>query len=320
VKSVEVGLLLSSEEYTPHELVDQAMRAERAGFHGLSISDHFHPWLAAQGQSSFVWTMIGAISQVSPLPICTFVVCPIMRVHPVILAQAAATSAVLTGGKFILGVGTGEALNESIMGEAWPPAPIRRDMLREAVALMRELWRGEVVTHEGDFYTVHHARIYTRPENPPPVYLSGLGSKSTKLAGRIADGFISSEPSADAVASFRAQGGAGKPTVGGAKACFDTDEQQAIRVAYARWRTSGLPGELGQVLPTPEHFEQGSKLVPPDAIAEQIACGPDPKRHLDQIEQYRQAGFDEIYVAPVGPKYAEMIEFYRTEILPQVAS
>src|ERR1700712_387610 len=169
---MRIGYFLSSEEYTPAELIEQARGAERAGFTGLWISDHYHPWVDAQGQRAFVWSMIGALSQVTSLPITTAVTCPTIRMHPAVIAQAAATSAVLTGGRFTLGVGTGEALNEHILGDRWPNEEIRLEMVEEAVEVIRELWRGEFVGHRGEYYEVENARLYTLPEEPPPIYVS----------------------------------------------------------------------------------------------------------------------------------------------------
>jgi G6PDH family F420-dependent oxidoreductase len=316
---MRIGLFLSCEEYSPDELLAQARRAAQSGFSGYWISDHFHPWLDEQGQSPFVWSMIGALTQVADLPVTTAVTCPTGRIHPAVIAQAAATSAVLTHGRFVLGVGSGEALNESIMGGVWPPAGIRQKMLEEAIELMRKLWSGEAITHSGEYYTTHHARIYTLPEKPPPVYVSGFGPKATRLAARIGDGYVSTRPSADLVSLFRSSGGAGKPVAGGAKACYARDVAEARKIAHERWRTSGLPGELAQVLATPEHFDQASQLVTPDMIAKEIVCGADVSAHVDQVRTYQEAGFDELYVAPVGPHYLEMIDMYAAEILPEFA-
>src|SRR5690242_7810182 len=183
------GYFLSCEEYGPAELIRQAKLAEQAGFEALWISDHFHPWLDEQGQSGFVWSLIGAISQVTSLPITTAVTCPLLRQHPAIVAQAAATSALLTGGRFTLGVGTGEALNEHILGRRWPSAEERLEMLEEAVQVIRELLTGQLITHEGKHYKVDTARLYSLPDRPPPVFMSGFGEKAVKLAARIADGY-----------------------------------------------------------------------------------------------------------------------------------
>jgi G6PDH family F420-dependent oxidoreductase len=316
---MRVGYQLSSEEFTPAELLEQARLAEQSGFEGLWISDHFHPWIDAQGQSSFVWSMIGALSQVSSLPVTTAVTCPIMRLHPAILAQAAATSAVLHSGRFVLGVGTGEALNERVIGEGWPSADLRLEMLEEAVEVMRKLWSGRFVNHRGRYYTVEHARIYTRPEQPPKVYVSAFGPKALELAGRIGDGYISAQPKEKLVRGFRDNGGGDKPAAGGCKACYAGNEDEAVRIAYERWPTEGLPGQLSRELPSPRQFEQASTLVKPDTIRQILPCGPDPGRHLEQLTRYHDAGFDEVYVANIGPHYADMMRLYASEILPQVA-
>jgi G6PDH family F420-dependent oxidoreductase len=315
---VRIGYFLSCEEFTPAELLAQATAAQEAGFTSLWISDHYHPWNDAQGQSPFVWSVIGALSQCCDLPITTAVTCPTTRIHPAIIAQAAATSAVLTGGRFHLGVGTGEALNEHILGDAWPGVAVRLDMLEEAVDVIRQLWTGEFVSHYGEHYVVEHARIYTRPDEPPPIYVSGLGGKSVELAGQIGDGYISSKPDGELVKRFRAAGGAGKPTQGGFKAAYADTEQEGIQLAYQRWANEGVPGELNQVLPSPRHFEQVSQLVRPEMMAELFACGPDPDKHLEMIDKWTRAGFDEVYIANTGPNYRGFFELYAKQVLPKL--
>jgi G6PDH family F420-dependent oxidoreductase len=314
---MRIGYFLACEEFAPHELLDQARMARDAGFEGFWISDHFHPWIDAQGQSPFVWSMIGALSQVSDLPVTTAVTCPTTRIHPAIIAQSAATSAVLHHGRFVLGVGTGEALNEHIYGDAWPRADVRLEMLEEAVDIMRKLWAGGFVDHDGEHYTVENARIYTLPERPPPVYVSGFGPKSVELAGRIGDGYITTRPDADSVARFRDLAGADRPAQGGFKASYADTEDEGVRIAYERWPSSGVPGELNQVLPSPRHFEQVSKLVPPETVGQRFVCGRDPDRHLEKIDEYAKAGFTEVYVANTGPHQEGFFEMYRTQVLPQ---
>jgi G6PDH family F420-dependent oxidoreductase len=312
---MKIGYFLSSEEYPPAQLIEQARLAEEAGFQGLWISDHYHPWNDAQGQSALVWSTIGALSQVCTLPITTAVTCPIMRIHPAVVAQAAATSAVLTGGRFTLGVGTGEALNEHITGMRWPSADERLEMLEEAVAVMRELWTGEFVNHFGKHFTVEQARLYTLPEEPPKVYVSGFGPKAIDVAGRIGDGFISTMPEADHLAAFRKAGGAGKPSQAGFKACYAPTEEEGVRIAHKLWANAGVPGELSQVLPSPKHFEQASELVTPEMIGGSIACGPDPDKQREMLDAYEKAGFDEVYVANIGPNYRDLIDLYAREFL-----
>jgi G6PDH family F420-dependent oxidoreductase len=271
----------------------------------------------AQGESPFVWSTIGALSQVCRLPITTAVTCPTVRIHPAVIAQAAATSAVLCEGRFNLGIGTGEALNEHILGDPWPTADVRLEMLEEAVQVMRELWRGDFVNHRGRYYTVDTARIYTLPERPPPIYVSGFGPKAVDLAARIGDGYVSTMPDGDLVRRFRDNGGGSKPAQAGFKAAYADSEDEGARIAYEKWPNSGLPGELSQVLPSPRHFEQASQLVPPEKVRESFVCGNDPEKHLEMIGKYADAGFDEVYVANTGPHYQGLIRLYADHVLPK---
>src|SRR3954447_14506879 len=268
---MRIGYFLSSEEFPPQALVDQARRAEQAGFCGLWISDHYHPWNEQQGQSPFVWTTIGAVAEATQqIPITTAVTCPTVRLHPAIIAQAAATCAVLLEGRFALGVGSGEALNEHILGDRWPPVAVRLEMLEEAVEVIRLLWRGGTRSHRGRHYLVENARVYTLPDEPPPILISGFGPKSTALAGRIGDGYCLTMPDRDLVRLFRDAGGGSKVVQGGMKVCYGPDEATARATAHRLWPTEQVPGELAQVLPTPAHFEQASELVTEEMIAEAI--------------------------------------------------
>jgi G6PDH family F420-dependent oxidoreductase len=314
---MRIGYFLSTEEYNPAELVEQAKAAADAGFEGLWISDHFHPWNNEQGNSPFVWSVIGAISQVCDLPVTTAVTCPMIRTHPAIVAQAAATSAEMLGGKFTLGVGSGEALNEHILGDVWPSADVRLEMLEEAVGLIRELWTGEVVTTEGKHYKVDHARIYNLPETPPEIYVSGFGPKATELAGRIGDGYINTAPDDTLLKKFKEASG-GKPAQAGAKVAFAPTAEEGWGHAHRLWPNAGLPGEMAQILPTPEHFEQATQLVTEEMTRESVVAGNDPAQHLEQVKQYADAGYDELYVANMGPHYKEMIAFYGDKVLPEL--
>ena len=316
-----VGYFLSSEEFSPKELVEQAKMAEDAGFHALWISDHFHPWNDQQGHSPFVWGTIGALSEAVSLPITTAVTCPTVRLHPAVVAQAAATAAVQTGGRFTLGVGSGEALNEHILGDRWPASTsVRLEMLEEAVTIIRRLWEGGYVSHHGRHYTVEGARIYTLPEKPPEIYVSGFGPKSAALAGRLGDGYISVFPDPALVQAFREGGGAGKPAQAGFKVCWSRDRSVAVRNAHRLWSTELVPGELAQVLPQPKHFEQAAALVTEGAVADHFVCGDDPDEHLRQLAAYVDAGYDEVFVNQIGPEQKGFFEFYGREILPQVAA
>ena len=320
---MKIGYFLSCEEYRPAELIEQARLAEEAGFDSLWISDHFHPWNDAQGQSPFVWSMIGAISQVCSLPIATAVTCPTVRIHPAVIAQAAATSAVLTGGRFILGVGSGEALNEHVVGARWPDAAVRLDMLEEAVDVLRTLWKGEFVDHHGEYYTVENARIYTLPDEPIPVYVSAFGPKAADVAGRIGDGLVTTSPDTQIIHAFRESGGEGKPVHAGYKVCWGVDDDACIDTAHRLWANSGIPGEAAQVLPSPRHFEQVSGLVTRDSTRDSIAYGADVDRHVAAFQPFAEAGVDVVPISQMGgrePKtpYAGFFEFYRDDVLPRL--
>jgi G6PDH family F420-dependent oxidoreductase len=323
-----IGYFLSSEEHPGTELVTAAAQAEQAGFSAAWISDHFHPWLDEQGHSPFVWSVLGGIAQAtSTLRVTTAVTAPIMRIHPAVLAQATATTAELFGAvrgpggetkpRFAFGVGTGEALNEHILGDHWPIPEVRFSMLAEAVALIRELWKGETVDHDGEHYVVENARIYTLPSALPPILVSGFGDKSVQLAAEIGDGFITTSPNKEHIELYRRSGGKG-PTQGGVKVCWHEDKSQAAKIAHQTWRNSFVPGQLAQDLPTPTHFDQASELVTEQMVADKVPCGPDPEVHVKAIREYLDAGLDEVYVSQMGPDQEGMIRFYEREILPNL--
>ncbi len=314
---MKIGYFLSSEEWGPRDLVSQAIRANDAGFEGLWISDHYHPWNHQQGHGSFVWATIGAIAAAVPgVHVTTAVTCPTMRIHPAVIAQASATAAVLLDGEFALGVGSGEALNEHIFGDAWPNADVRLEMLEESIEVIRELWQGGAQSHRGRHYRVEHARIYDLPAEPTPILISGFGPKAIALAGRIGDGFCAVSPDGEAVRSYRSQGGEGKLVQGGTKVCWGEDEQAALEHVVRLWSNEALPGELPQILPTPEHFEQAAQLVTPQMLAESVVCGPDIDRHVAALRRYADAGFDELYVNQIGPDQDAFFEAYSRHVLP----
>ena len=310
------GYFLSCEEYRPADLINQARMAEEAGFDSLWISDHYHPWLDEQGQSGFVWSLIGAISQVTSLPVTTAVTCPLQRQHPAIVAQAAATSALLSGNRFTLGVGTGEALNEHVLGDRWPSAEERLEMLEEAVYVIRQLLSGSLITHAGRHYTVDTARLYSVPDQPPPIYMSGFGEKAVQVAARIADGYMSVQPNRDFVRIYREAGGGDRPAQGGLKVCWRQDEAQARKTMHRLWPTDVIPGEAAQLLPLPRHFGQVAELVSEDMVA--APCGPDPDAHLAGVRAFTEAGFDEVYIGQVGGEAEGFFEFYAGQVLPRL--
>jgi G6PDH family F420-dependent oxidoreductase len=310
---MKIGYFLSCEEYDPREIVDQARRAEQAGFHALWISDHYHPWNDEQGHSGFVWSVIGALAEATSLPVTTGVTCPTVRIHPAIIAQAAATSGVLHEGRFNLGVGSGEALNEHILGDRWPEADVRLEMLEEAVEVIRTLWQGGQQSHHGRHYTVENARVYDLPQPTPPILVSGFGPKAVKVAARIGDGFCTTSPDKDAIGLYRSEGGKG-PVHAGTKVCFGRDEEEARRTAHRLWPNEALPGELAQILPTPTHFEQACELVTPDKLITPV--GPDLDQHIESLQAYADAGVDELFVQQIGPEQ----ELFFSEWAPEVLS
>lgn len=312
---MDIGYALSSEEHRPLDLVRHARLAEGAGFPYALVSDHFHPWIDRQGESPFVWTLIGAIAaSTESLRLGTGVTCPMIRTHPAIVAQAAATAAAVLPGRFFLGVGTGENLNEHVLGDRWPSTRERREMLEEAVEVMRLLWEGELCSFEGRYYRVVDARIYTLPDEPIDVVVAAGGPEAATLAGRIGDGLVSTSPDEELVEEYLHAGG-GSPLYGQLTVCYAQSEAEARRTALEWWPNGALRGPLGQELPLPSHFEQAAAMVTEEDIAEAVVCGPDPDLHLEAIEEFAKAGYDHVYVHQVGPDQEGFIEFYASEIL-----
>ncbi len=314
---MKLGYTLSSEEFDAPGLVAQAERAERAGFAFASISDHFHPWVDEQGESPFVWGTLGAISQrTKRIELITGVTCPTTRIHPTLVAQAAATATQLLPGRFSLGVGTGENLNEHILGDRWPGVVERQDRLEEAIEVIRELWTGKLKSHRGEHFTVENARIYSLPDELPPLLVAVAGASSVELAARVGDGLIGTAPVADSVEQFRSEGGAGKPTYGQLHVCWAEDEETAKQLALKQWPNGAISGSYFLELPLPAHFEEAAEVLDTDDIGESIVCGPDPERHRAAIQEYVDAGYDHVYVHQIGPEQDGFFEFYEREVLP----
>jgi coenzyme F420-dependent glucose-6-phosphate dehydrogenase len=314
-----MGYALSSEEHRPATLVGHARRAEEAGFDFLTVSDHFHPWIDEQGQSSFVWVVIGAVANATTrIELGTGVTCPLIRMHPAIVAQAAATVADMMEGRFFLGLGTGENLNEHVVGRGWPPASVRLDMLEESMEIIRELFSGENVDRRGRHFTVENARLYTIPQRPPRIMVAASGPKAAELAGRLSDGLISTAPDGEVVQAFEQAGGAGKPRFGQITVCWAPTEREAKRTASTVWPNAALKGELTQELALPRHFEQAVATLSENQVADSITCGPDPERYLDAIRTYSKAGFDHISLHQVGPDQEGFMSFYESELAPKL--
>jgi coenzyme F420-dependent glucose-6-phosphate dehydrogenase len=318
---ITLGYKLSSEEQSATDLVRWAQMAQDTGFGFALISDHFHPWTNRQGQSPFVWSVLGAIAQATQrLAVGTAVTCPSLRIHPAIIAQAAATTATLMPGRFFLGVGTGENLNEHVVGQGWPETEVRQARLEEAIEVMRLLWKGGNQSFHGRYFTVENARLYSLPDTPPPLYVAVGGPHSADLAGRLGDGMIGTDADAALLSAFDEGGGSGKPRYCELTVCWAKDEKTARRIAREQWPTSAMESNLSWELPLPEHFEAVATLVTEDQVAESIVCGPDPERHLEAIRTYARAGYDHICIHQVGRDQKGFFEFYAEEILPELKS
>ena len=315
----EIGYSLSSEEHPPNDLVRHARLAEESGFTYALISDHFHPWVDSQGQSPFVWATLGGIAQATErLRVGTGVTAPIIRTHPAIVAQAAATVGAMMPGRFFLGLGTGENLNEHVTGARWPAGDERLEMLAEAIDVIRLLWEGGQRTHRGKHYTVQDARIYTLPDELPRIVVAANKPGAARLAAEN-DGLIGVAPIAEIVQTFEEAGGAGKPRYGQVTICWADDAEEAKRTAFEVWPNAAVKGELSQELPNPEHFEQAAEMATPDDVAESVVCGPAPEPICEQIDAYEQAGYDHVYLHQVGPDQQGFLEFAKREILPRYA-
>lgn len=313
------GLTLSSEEHPAPHLVDVAMAAEDAGFDFVSISDHFHPWISEQGHSPFVWSTLGAIAQATgEIGVGVGVSCPIMRIHPAVSAHAAATTAQLLGGRFTWGVGTGEALNEHVLGDRWPPADVRVEMLEEAIVLIRRLWEGESVTHRGRHFTVEDARIFDRPDPAPPIVVSAFGTRSAQVAAALGDGLWTTGIQTDVIEAYRSAGGDG-PIWSQLSVCWDEDGETALERAHRVWPNTALPGQLAQDLTTVKHFEQATELVTWEDIENSsLPMGPDPDPILRSVKAAEDAGIDHVYLHQIGDPLQGFIEFWSESLLPQL--
>ena len=317
---LEFGYTLSSEEHAPSVLVENAARAEDAGFSFASISDHFHPWVEAQGHSPFVWAVLGSIAErTSVMNVAVGVTCPIVRLHPAIVAHAAATTSLLLEGRFLLGVGTGEALNEHILGDRWPTPQTRRDMLAEAIGVMRSLWSGDTVDHHGEHFTVENARLFDPPADPVPVIVSGFGEQAIDLAAEVGDGYWGHSPDRSSVERYERGGGSG-PRFSQIDVCWAADTASARSTVHRIWPTGGLSGQLSQDLPTWTHFESATRPVRVEDATATTPCGPDPQPYVAAVQQFVEAGYDHLYFHQIGPDQEGFFEFWRTELGPALAS
>lgn len=315
-----IGYHASHEQFAPSELLALVRRAQDAGFDAAMCSDHFHPWSDAQGHSGHAWTWLGAALATTSLPFGV-VNAPVGRYHPAVIAQAVATLLQMFEDRFWIAVGSGEALNEAITGERWPPKDLRNRRLREAVDVMRALWRGEEVTHRGEF-TVERARLYTRPSRPPPVYAAALSTDTARWAGAWADGLITVSMPHDRLRAlldaFREGGGEGKPALLQVKIGYADSDEQAREGAWRQWRTNVFDGSISEVLRTPADYEAAARYVRREDIDAQVRVSSDPRRHLDWLQQDLKLGFSALYLHNVHPAQERFIDDFGERVLPDL--
>jgi G6PDH family F420-dependent oxidoreductase len=316
------GYRMMCEQSPADALVRDLQQAERAGFDFSVISDHYQPWLASQGHSPYAWAVLGAAAHATErIGLMTYVTCPILRYHPVVVAQKAATVQTLCGGRFRLGLGAGERLNEHVVGIPWPSVGIRHEMLAEALEIIAPLLAGETVNHHGRHFHADQARLWDPPAQHVPIGVAVSGPESCRLAGSHADLMIATEPKPELWEMFDAAGGKDKPRVGQIAVCYDADREAAVRRAHEQFRWFGLGWRVNADLPNPDAFEAASASVSAEEVAQQIACGPDVEQHVDKIRSFAAAGYDEIALVQIGADHqSEFIVWAERELLPALRS
>jgi len=314
----KLGYTLFSEINGPKELVSQAVQAEDAGFDFAVISDHFHPWIAEHSDSPFAWSVLGAVAdRTETMELATLVTCPMIRYHPAIIAQAAATIQIMSDGRFTLALGAGENLNEHVVGRGWPPVDVRHAMLAESIEAMSALWEGGYVTYRGQHITVEDARIYSLPDEPPALAVAVSGDKSIELAVKHQAHLVGVEPDAGLVERYQKAGGKGR-RIGQAALAYDRDEDKAKD--YAMRFKFGVPGwRVMAELPNLINFDAATEHITFDDVAGNVATGPDPKAHVEAVRAFIDAGFDEVCIVQVGDDKAGFMRFWTEEVAPQLA-
>ncbi len=316
---MQYGYKLAAEGFGPKELVRQAQLAEASGFDFVEISDHFHPWLDSQGHSPFAWSVLGAIAAgTDSLGLATGVTCPTVRYHPAVIAQAAATMSLLSDGRFTLGLGSGERLNEHVVGRGFPAVAERQAMLREAIEIIRLLWSGGYHSYRGEYLDLEDARVFDLPERLPQIVVAAGGPDAAELAAELGDGMFGTEPKAELFEAYRSAGGAG-PAYGEVGLAWAEDEASAVRAAFesARWSLTGW--KVMSELPNPANFEASARYVREEDVAGQMPCGPDAAKHLAAIRQYEQAGYDHVVLMNNGSDADGFLDFFARELKPQLA-
>lgn len=314
----EFGYTMMCEQTGPRELVRDVVQAESVGYDFAVISDHYFPWLDEQGHSPYAWTVLGAAAQAtSRIPLMTYVTCPTVRYHPAIVAQKAATVQILADGRFTLGLGAGENLNEHVVGQGWPPVDLRHAMLVEAVQIIRELWQGGYVNYRGEHFDVESAKLWDLPDSPPPIGIAVSGRQSCRLAGEHADVMIAVEPKPDLGAMFDEYGGTGKPRIGQLPVCYDPDRDAAIARAHEQFRWFGGGWKVNSELPGPSAFDAAAQFVRPEDVAESIPCGSDVGAVLDAVKPFLEAGFTHLALVQIGGEHQQgFLQWSERELLP----
>jgi G6PDH family F420-dependent oxidoreductase len=313
---VRIGFKLIAEAYSPTEIVEQATRAEETGFDFVEVSDHFHPWVSEHEHSGFAFSMLAAIAaRTSAIELATGVTCPFLRYHPAIVAQAAATTALLSGGRFTLGIGAGERLNEHVVGRGWPAIATRHEMLRESLEIIRLLWSGGYQSYDGKHLQLEDARIFDLPAELPGIAVAAGGPEAAELAAELGDALFATEPSADLVTAYQQAGGDG-PRYAEVPLSWADSVDEAAESARRLFRFGVTGWKVQAELPNPVNFDAATKLVTAEHMREQFGCGPDVKRHVEVAEQFAEAGFDQLAVINAGPDMDGFFDFARAELLP----
>lgn len=315
---IHIGYTMMTEQAGPRELVDHVVQAEEAGFDFSVSSDHYFPWLRSQGHSPYAWSVLGAAAQAtSRIPLMTYVTCPTFRYHPAVVAQKAATMQLLSEGRFRLGLGSGENLNEHVVGGGWPPVNVRHEMFEEAVGIIRALFEGGHVTHHGTHFDVDSARLWDLPDDLPPIGIAVSGEQSCSLAGRLADFVVATEPKPDLLTSFDRHGGEGKPRVGQLPVCYDTDRGAAVRRAHDQFRWFGGGWKVNAELPHPDSFDSATRFVRPEDVAGAIPCGGDVNDFVEAVRPFVDAGFTDVALVQIGGEnQAEFLDWSAKTLLP----
>jgi G6PDH family F420-dependent oxidoreductase len=317
----QYGFTAMAEQSTPRQMIDGAVDAERAGFDFLMVSDHFHPWLESQGQSPFTWSVLGAIAErTEQIDLITAVTCPFIRYHPAIIAQAAATVGILSEGRFTLGVGAGENLNEHVVARGWPAVDVRHEMLAESVAMIRALWSGGKHTIRGRHLEVENARLYSLPSEPLNIVMAAGGPQAAALAGRLGDGLMAVEPDERIVDEFRKEGGDHKPIYGQLAVCWAEDGASARRTARERWRFALSGWKVQSELPSTANFEAESRAATEEDVAAVVVCGPDPDVLVEALRTWEKAGFTHIGVVQAGDDQKGFLRFWEQSVAPRLAA